>query len=288
MSSHIGKMSVFLLLICMKLHSYTNPWEPSVAAELEKNRNRLSKNSLNRYAKAKYTQYGEEGIITEIFRRLNIEKGFFVEFGAMDGIDISNTRSLWEKGWKGVMIEPSEGLFKALKHNYPPGSGVLTLNSFVDWKRDRPDACLFDDIRRTYFPHQEIDFLSIDIDGADFYILRGLECRPKVIAIETNLYWHPMIDEEVPEDLALGNRQQPIQVIIKLAKEMGYEPIGMTINLFLVRQDLFAPFSDITNDYMTLWRDAFRALPIKSTVPQIVQAYNGVDYHAICPITEEF
>lgn len=288
MISFFAKFVVFALLLCVNLYSYTNPWRPFVEAELEKNRDRLSPNSLNRYAKAKYTQYGEEGIIEEIFRRLNIEKGFFVEFGAMDGVDICNTRSLWEKGWRGVLIEPSTDLFNALRKNYPPGSGVLTINSFVDWKRDQPNALLFDDIRRKYFPYQEIDFLSIDIDGADFYILQGLECRPKVISIETNLYWHPMIDEEVSESMALGNKQQPLQVIIQLAREMGYEPVGMTINLFLVRQDLYAPFADIANDYMTLWRDAFRALPVKSTVPQIIQDYNGINYYAICPITEDF
>ena len=47
------------------------------------------KNNLNNYKYNKYSQNGEDGLIEEIFRRLDIldyENFWVVEFGAWDGI----------------------------------------------------------------------------------------------------------------------------------------------------------------------------------------------------------
>ena len=54
------------------------------------------------------SQYGEDGIIEEIFNRiLNLEKDFWCcEFGAWDGKLFSNTWNLLNnKHWHGVLIE---------------------------------------------------------------------------------------------------------------------------------------------------------------------------------------
>lgn len=42
----------------------------------------------------KYSQAGQDGIIKHIFKTLNIQSGHFVEFGAWDGIYLSNYRKL--------------------------------------------------------------------------------------------------------------------------------------------------------------------------------------------------
>ena len=64
-----------------------------------------------RYYSNVYSQVGQDGIIREIFRRLNISKGYFCEFGAWDGVLHSNTRWLYEIGWEGIYIEPDEKKF---------------------------------------------------------------------------------------------------------------------------------------------------------------------------------
>ncbi|MCH9617176.1 MAG: hypothetical protein SP4CHLAM5_03400 [Chlamydiia bacterium] len=230
---------------------------------LKENKHRLSPNSLNHYAYCKYSQWGEDGIIEEIFNRLNISSGFFVEFGGADGIEISNTRKLWEEGWDGCYIEADNALYQKLLKNYQDVDNILCLNYFVTWHRNDQRGLCFDDIKRKHFPQREIDFLSIDIDGGDFYILKALECRPKVICIENNLNWHPLYDKEVPEQFALANNQQPLEVLIAAARKQGYQPVCMTINLFLVRDDLYEAFAGVPNDTLTIWKDAWRAYPDK-------------------------
>ena len=46
------------------------------------------------------------------------KKGYFVEFGAQNGIDHSNSYLLEKKfGWKGILAEPSKGSQKKLIEN---------------------------------------------------------------------------------------------------------------------------------------------------------------------------
>lgn len=52
-----------------------------------------------------YSQYGED----DVFLPLLSDNGRFLDIGAWDPITFSNTRALIERGWSGVMIEPSPG-----------------------------------------------------------------------------------------------------------------------------------------------------------------------------------
>ena len=73
-----------------------------------RNVGRVSANSLLFYSGDFHSQRGQDGILAEIFRRLGFRTGYFVEFGAWDGCYLSNSRSLYERGWGGVFIEGNE------------------------------------------------------------------------------------------------------------------------------------------------------------------------------------
>ena len=77
------------------------------------------------FARNVHSQRGEDGIIEKIFDTIKPQNKWFVEFGAWDGIHLSNTRLLAEKGWSGVFIEASEKRFNELKNNYKDNDKIV-------------------------------------------------------------------------------------------------------------------------------------------------------------------
>jgi FkbM family methyltransferase len=63
-----------------------------------------------------YSQYGQDKWLLDNYFS-NKKDGFFLEIGADDGIDKSNTKFYEELGWKGLCIEPSPTRFKKLANN---------------------------------------------------------------------------------------------------------------------------------------------------------------------------
>ncbi|MHC5110658.1 MAG: FkbM family methyltransferase [Planctomycetota bacterium] len=49
-------------------------------------------------------QFGEDRVLWEIFR--HSPTGYFIEVGAYDGVNLSNTYFLEQMGWKGLLLEP--------------------------------------------------------------------------------------------------------------------------------------------------------------------------------------
>ena len=143
--------------------------------------------SLNSFRSNTYSQNGEDGLISEILRRLpppttNIHR-WCCEFGAWDGLYLSNTaRLIREENYHAVLIEPDKKRLKELKVNFQQVS-VIKIASFVN-----PEGATSIDsiLSKTSIP-ADFDFMSIDIDGMDYYILQSLiKFRPKLISIEFN------------------------------------------------------------------------------------------------------
>lgn len=78
-----------------------------------------------------YSQYNDEGIINGVFGDF---VGRFLDIGAFDGENMSNTRALALKGWGGVLVEPSPWVFPKLyelyKNDYPR---IVLINAAVSW-----------------------------------------------------------------------------------------------------------------------------------------------------------
>lgn len=70
-----------------------------------------------------YSQNQEEKIILDYF---GSETGTFIDIGANDGVTFSNTRALAERGWRGVLVEPSPQAFAKLKDLYNGHKGFYT------------------------------------------------------------------------------------------------------------------------------------------------------------------
>ena len=80
--------------------------------------------NLGEFKKNNFSQFGEDGIISEILKRIDSVlpnsalNMWCVEFGAWDGISGSNTYNLISNfGYRGVLIEPDKTKFIGLLSN---------------------------------------------------------------------------------------------------------------------------------------------------------------------------
>ena len=205
----------------------------------------------------KYSQRGHDGIIEKIMEILKIENGFFIEFGAWDGIHLSNSRYLFDNGWKGCFIEADQNKFVELVDNYK-NTEIITLNKFVYPTASEGDT--IDILHEKYMDNIDVDLLSIDIDGRDYEIFENLKLKPKLIIIEGGFTFHPCLKEKIPYDIARNNIQQPLHVMFELAYKKGYVPICFNQDTFLLRKDLYDKFDffkNIKNDAVSLWNSAY-------------------------------
>ena len=141
-------------------------------------------NTLNTYKNNIFSQFGEDGIIKEILRRLDISSGTAIEFGAWDGVLLSNTAALWTgSNWKGVLIEAGTEKFDFLK-KVCANHKCVCINEFV---KPTGAGSLEDILERNSIQPSDITLLSIDIDGNEYHILNGLKkIHPAILVMEYN------------------------------------------------------------------------------------------------------
>jgi len=166
-----------------------------------------------------YSQHGEDFLINKIFAdRTN---GYYVEIGCLDGIEYSNTYYFEKKGWRGACIEAHNDFIPALKKNRPNASivhcavgednkesvtfyankvgSLSTLDKSEEerWQKAYKDhffgfeeqkvamrtlTSIFDQLNI-----ENIDFISLDIEGYEVQALKGLDLqkyRPRIFIIE--------------------------------------------------------------------------------------------------------
>jgi len=131
--------------------------------------------------------------------------GFFVEFGATDGVMLSNSYLLEKEfGWRGICAEPNPSAFEALRvnrgcqvspHCVGPVSGeeveFIFAEAYGGMARDFPEdghgakrdayreagqstilrTVSLDDLLTEYQAPTTIDYISIDTEGSEFAIL---------------------------------------------------------------------------------------------------------------------
>lgn len=193
--------------------------------------------SLNKFEKKIYSQFGEDGIIQEIIKRVgekNLDK-WCVEFGAKDGISDSNTYNLIKNlDYNAVLIEGDKKFFNELKSNLKTDK-VVKINKFVSFEGSNKLENILQD---TKIP-KNFDFLSIDIDGCDYHIFEQLELfTPKIICIEFN----HMIPNEVEfvqsKNFSFKQGCSP-KSLVNLAKLKNYHLVANTLtNLFFVHENI--------------------------------------------------
>ena len=158
------------------------------------NRKLTFKNPLNRYGRKCFSQADEDGITLEIINRLNIDKGFYIEYGVGDGLE-NNTLVLATLGWKGFWVGGEDLAFEvtANKEKFSYLKCWIDLKNIVDITNSH----------LIQLSTKEVDLISIDLDGNDFYFVEELlksGINPKVFIIEYNAKFPPPIKFKIDYD----------------------------------------------------------------------------------------
>ena len=151
-----------------------------------------------------YAQNLEDVILSRVFK--SIEKGFYIDVGAQDPIRDSVTNAFYERGWRGINIEPAQQYYQRLCSdrkediNLPVAassdwgllpyyeiadSGLSTLDKTLaekhqksGWKVDTKRISL---VPLSWICKQHakkpIHFLKIDTEGTEKQVLTGMDFK---------------------------------------------------------------------------------------------------------------
>jgi len=214
----------------------------------------ISNSYYLKFAKNIYSQCGEDGIIERLLKDLNIRSGgIVVEFGACDGVFLSNTVNLWKDGkFKSILIESDAEKCKDLFSNCGHLEYIECINKFVNPDSSHED-CLDNILQNSKFKVTSSNFaiLSIDVDTCDYHIFESLvKFTPKIVVIETNTNFAPNEDH-------ISNMGSSLKSITDLAEKKGYKLVCHTGNAFYVRNDLTDKLvdSDFSIENLSLGND---------------------------------
>lgn len=162
-----------------------------------------------------YSQSGEDMILDVIL--YGIDKGFYVDIGANNPRDQSNTCYFYQRGWSGINIDALPGSMKPFNTERKrdinleiPISDTEETLTYYNYETtfyntfDKEQAKAITEklveavelntktlawVLDNHCPVEEIDFLTVDTEGFDLKVLKSNnweKYRPKVVVVEMN------------------------------------------------------------------------------------------------------
>ena len=189
-----------------------------------------------------YSEGDQDGILQEIFRRIGTTNRHFIEFGCGNGME-NNTLYLLISGWSGVWMDGDPQNIQAARSFH---ASALERGALRAECRMITAENVCEQLSALCNSH-EIDLLSIDIDGNDFWVWQALEgISPRVVVIEYNATLRPPIQVVQKYDPnARWNRTNyfgaSLSALERLGTAKGYNLVGCSLangDAFFVRQDL--------------------------------------------------
>jgi len=193
-----------------------------------------------------FSQFEEDGLLLYIFAALGTFSGEYLDLGCADGINSNCANLALNFGWRGTMVDGSVEKIRTGQDAYSKAP--------IAWAYPPKFVCDLitaenvNDIVRRSNVSGEIDFLSIDIDGNDYWVWQALEAtNPKVVMIETHTEFG-LNDIVVPYDATYSypgrhpdyHGASPT-AMAKLAERKGYRLVGANaygFNTIYVREGL--------------------------------------------------
>jgi hypothetical protein len=197
-----------------------------------------------------WSQNGEDGILLELFGEIGPATRTTIEFGVQDGRECNSANLILSFAWSGLLMDADASSVEAAKTYYHSERSVPPerLQIQQQWiTAENVDAV----IERAGF-HGEMDLLSIDVDGNDYWIWKAIKCvRPRVLVIEYNgilggsesytSAYEPELGRGVTKSPASWHYGASLAALVGLGASKGYSLVGCNstgVNAFFVRSDL--------------------------------------------------
>lgn len=167
-----------------------------------------------------YSYNGYLDLDRKMLEFINFKNGFYIECGANDGVNQSNTWHFEKRlGWHGILIEPQPNVFLNLKKNRSkknffencilksekikkkfktmhlvPGDTLITRSTKISNRftiKIKVIAKTLNSILIKNNAPNEIDFFSLDVEGDELNVLKGINFKKykfRFILIETKIF----------------------------------------------------------------------------------------------------
>lgn len=200
-----------------------------------------------------YSQNGEDGILLYLFALLGAPTKRCVEICAGEGFECNSANLIINHGWRALLVDGDEAKVQRAKDFYDPNRSTSWFPPHIAhaWVT----AENVDQYIRGYGFDGDIDLLSLDLDGNDYWIWKAMESvRPRVVVAEYNCAWGPTESRTVPyradftnppkegvpksENLYFG---ASLAAMTKLARSKGLRLVGTQrwgFNAFFVREGI--------------------------------------------------
>lgn len=203
---------------------------------------------LQQFEYSLLSQNGEDGIIRFLFSEIGFESRYFVEFG-FGAHQCNSLRLMLHEGFKGLLMDGSTEnceFFNIAAANRGI-TGVTAVCAFLN--RDNLEQIIVE-----HGIPGDIDFLSLDVDGNDYWFWETLNCvSPRIACIEYNAGIGPALSWTVPYDPDFERfARHPsgffhgasLKALESLGRRKAYRLIGADstgTNAFFLRDDIDAP-----------------------------------------------
>lgn len=176
-----------------------------------------------------HSQSYEEGYIQYILSNISANK-FLVDLGAWDGYHLSNSKYFIDThGYKSLLIDGDNHGNENVKQHFI----------------DKDNIC---GLLKNYGCPKYFDFLNIDLDGNDLYILDSIlsNYKPALICAEFNPIWEPGVTKVIaynPHHTWNNDDYYgfSFEAGKQLASKHGYKVVfsNDNLNMYFVRAELF-------------------------------------------------
>ncbi len=206
--------------------------------------------AFNAHELTVYSQNGEDGLLLYIFSKITPLLKTFVEFGVEDGRECNAANLAINFGWRGLLMDGSKDKVNAGRIYYKKKLGsksenVKFIHTFIT-KENINEILTSNEITG------EIDLLSIDIDGNDYWVWKEISViNPRVVVIEYNASFGSEKSVTIPYDptFVWNSKKIPdmfftgasLELLTRFAEKKGYVLVGCDsngVNAFFVRNDV--------------------------------------------------